>query len=71
MTEPETQQPTTWYFEPPAEPQETLRDKFAIAALTAVMNELIAIECLDVTNEEIATRCYAMADAFLKVRGEA
>ena len=61
--------PTAWYFDAP-QPKETLRDKLAIGALPGVMQELIAMDCLDTTNEELAKRCYAVADAFMKVRGE-
>lgn len=66
----EIPRPTRWYFEPPAEPQETLRDKLAIGAFTGVMQELLSLEVYSTTDDELAKRCYAIADAFLRARGE-
>jgi hypothetical protein len=60
--------PTGWYFDAPVEPQETLRDKLAIGAFTGVMQELLSLEVYSTTDDELAKRCYAIADAFMRVR---
>lgn len=43
--------------------RETLRDRFAMAALTGVVDEHIAY-----THEKIAKQCYTYADAMMKER---
>ena len=71
----ETSKLTQWYFEPPPEPQETLRDKFAGQALTGCLayshvNPMTGNWQENCTFDRLAAACYALANAMMKARGE-
>ncbi len=62
--------PTGWYFEPPDEPQETLRDKLAGMAMSGVLSDPDYRVNSSEERDRLAVFCYQMADAMMKARGE-